>query len=66
MHAIADGIEPAQRMEVEARHVHLRWARHDIAEGNGWAETWPETWPLLIFLLVVTTIAVARFRRTLD
>jgi ABC-2 type transport system permease protein len=44
----------------------LRIVRGVMLKGNGWAETWPETWPLLIFLLVVTTIAVARFRRTLD
>ena len=41
--------------------------RHGVLpKGNGWTETWPEVWPLLIFLLVVTTMAVARFRRTLD
>jgi ABC-2 type transport system permease protein len=37
-----------------------------LLKGNGWAATWPEVWPLLIFLLAVMTIAVARFRRTLD
>jgi ABC-2 type transport system permease protein len=44
----------------------LRIVRGVLLKGNGWAETWPEVWPLLIFLLAVTTIAIARFRRTLD
>jgi ABC-2 type transport system permease protein len=44
----------------------LRILRGVMLKGNGWAETWPETWPLLIFLLVVMTTAIARFRRTLD
>ena len=44
----------------------LRIVRGVLLKGNGWTETWPEVWPLLIFLLVVTTMAVARFRRTLD
>jgi ABC-2 type transport system permease protein len=44
----------------------LRIVRGVLLKGNGWVETWPEVWPLLIFLFVVATIAVARFRRTLD
>src|SRR6185437_12708817 len=44
----------------------LRIVRGVLLKGNGWAGTWPEVWPLLIFLLAVSTIAVARFRRTLD
>jgi len=44
----------------------LRIVRGVLLKGNGWVETWPEVWPLLIFLFAVATIAVARFRRTLD
>jgi ABC-2 type transport system permease protein len=44
----------------------LRIVRGVLLKGNGWTETWPEVWPLLIFLLTVMTLAVARFRRTLD
>jgi len=44
----------------------LRIVRGVLLKGNGWSETWPEIWPLLVFLLAVSTIAVARFRRTLD
>jgi ABC-2 type transport system permease protein len=44
----------------------LRIVRGVMLKGNGWTETWPEVWPLLIFVLAVMTIAVARFRRTLD
>jgi len=44
----------------------LRIVRGVLLKGNGWTETWPEVWPLLIFLLAVMTMAVARFRRTLD
>jgi ABC-2 type transport system permease protein len=44
----------------------LRIVRGVMLKGNGWAATWPEVWPLLLFLLAVMTIAVARFRRTLD
>jgi ABC-2 type transport system permease protein len=44
----------------------LRIVRGVLLKGTGWNETWPEMWPLLVFLLAVMTIAVTRFRRTLD
>ena len=44
----------------------LRIVRGVLLKGTGWTETWPEMWPLLVFLLAVMTIAVSRFRRTLD
>jgi hypothetical protein len=30
------------------------------------AEIWPDLWPLLVFALAAGTLALARFRRTLD
>jgi ABC-2 type transport system permease protein len=44
----------------------LRVVRGVMLKGNGFAEAWPNLWPLLVFLLAVSTLAVARFRRTLD
>lgn len=44
----------------------LRIIRGVLLKDNGMAESWPELWPLLAFTLVVGTIALLRFRRTLD
>lgn len=44
----------------------LRIVRGILLKGNGLAGIWPSIWPLLIFLAVVTMIALARYRRTLD
>ncbi len=44
----------------------LRIVRGILLKGNGAAEIWPNVWPLLIFLLVVGSIALLRYRRTLD
>jgi len=44
----------------------LRIVRGVMLKGNGLAETWPDLWPLALFLLVVSTIAVRRYRQTLD
>jgi len=44
----------------------LRIVRGILLKGNGPAEIWPNVWPLLIFLLVVGSIALLRYRRTLD
>jgi ABC-2 type transport system permease protein len=44
----------------------LRIIRGILLKDNGFAEIWPELWPLLLFTLVVGTIALFRFRRTLD
>src|SRR3954454_10082928 len=30
VYAVANRIESAQRVEVEARHAHLRWRRHNV------------------------------------
>jgi ABC-2 type transport system permease protein len=44
----------------------LRIVRGILLKGNGPAEIWPSVWPLLIFLVVVGSVAMVRYRRTLD
>ncbi len=44
----------------------LRLVRGILLKGNGWNEAWPHVWPLGVFLLVALTVAVTRYRRTLD
>jgi len=44
----------------------LRIVRGILLKGNGPAEIWPNVWPLHIFLLAVGSVAMARYRRTLD
>ncbi len=44
----------------------LRIARGVLLKANNFGEIAGELWPLLLFTLVVGTIALARFRRTLD
>jgi ABC-2 type transport system permease protein len=44
----------------------LRIVRGILLKGNGPAEIWPSVWPLLIFLFVVGSVALLRYRRTLD
>jgi ABC-2 type transport system permease protein len=44
----------------------LRVVRGILLKGNGFAEIWPDFWPLLLALGLVGTIALLRFRRTLD
>jgi ABC-2 type transport system permease protein len=44
----------------------LRIVRGILLKGNGWVEIWPNLWPLLIFLLVVGSVALLRDRETLD
>ena len=43
-----------------------RIVRGVLLKGSEWPEVWPSLWPLLIFLGIVTTIAMVRYRRTLD
>ena len=43
-----------------------RLIRGIMLKGNGWANCWPNVWPLLIFTLIVMTVAVKTYRRTLD
>ena len=43
-----------------------RIVRGVLLKGSEWPDIWPNVWPLLIFLGIVTTIAMVRYRRTLD
>jgi ABC-2 type transport system permease protein len=44
----------------------LRIVRGILLKGNGWLEIYPEVWPLGVFLLVAASIALMRYRETLD
>ena len=43
-----------------------RLVRGILLKGNDWADLWPSLWPLMLFALVVMTVAVRFYRRTLD
>ncbi|ODV41456.1 mannose-1-phosphate guanyltransferase [Cupriavidus sp. UYMMa02A] len=43
-----------------------RIIRGILLKGNGWPELWPNVWPMALFIVVVMTIAVRFYRRTLD
>ncbi len=44
----------------------LRIVRGIMLKGNGFAEIWPDIWPLILFMFAAGTVALLRFRRTLD
>ncbi len=44
----------------------LRAVRAILLKGSPAPDIWPHVWPLLIFLAVVTLIALRRYRQTLD
>ncbi len=44
----------------------IRISRGILLKGNGFREIWPNLWPMLLFMLVITFIAMKRYRRTLD
>nr|TFG53741.1 MAG: ABC transporter permease [Hyphomicrobiales bacterium] len=44
----------------------LRVVRGILLKGNGVQEILPHIWPLALFLLVIGTVAMVRYRRTLD
>ncbi|HLY04597.1 MAG TPA: ABC transporter permease [Rhizomicrobium sp.] len=44
----------------------LRIVRGILLKNNGFPEIWPDLWPLFLFTLAAGTIALLRFRRTLD
>jgi ABC-2 type transport system permease protein len=44
----------------------LRVVRGILLKGNGPAEILPELWPIALFLLVAATVALLRYRETLD
>jgi ABC-2 type transport system permease protein len=43
-----------------------RLIRGIMLKGNGWANSWPSVWPLMLFTVVVMTVAVKTYRQTLD
>jgi ABC-2 type transport system permease protein len=44
----------------------LRVVRGILLKGNGWTQIWPDVWPLILFLFIAGSLALLRFRRTLD
>jgi ABC-2 type transport system permease protein len=44
----------------------LRVIRGILLKGNGFAETWPHLWPIALFMVVVSAVALIRYRETLD
>jgi len=44
----------------------LRVVRGVMLKGSDFAAMWPNIWPMLIFIAVATTVAMARYRSTLD
>jgi ABC-2 type transport system permease protein len=43
-----------------------RLSRGILLKGNTFPDLWPDLWPLLAFTVIVMTIAVRTYRRTLD
>ncbi len=41
-------------------------SRGILLKGSNFMEIWPHLWPLLVFMVVITLIAMKRYRRTLD
>jgi ABC-2 type transport system permease protein len=44
----------------------LRIVRGILLKDNGWPEIWTDEWTLFLFTFVAGTVALLRFRRTLD
>lgn len=44
----------------------LRIVRGVLLKGNGWTESWPHLWPIIVFLVIVLTIGLKRYQKTLD
>ncbi len=44
----------------------LRIVRGVLLKGVTFWEVWPNLWPIIVFLIVVATIALRRYRQTLD
>jgi ABC-2 type transport system permease protein len=41
-------------------------SRGIMLKGSNFIEIWPHLWPLLVFMVMITLIAMKRYRRTLD
>jgi ABC-2 type transport system permease protein len=44
----------------------IRLVRGILLKGNGWADLWPDIWPMMAFTVVLMTLAVIFYRKTLD
>jgi len=44
----------------------LRVVRGILLKGNGAMQILPDVWPMVVFLLIAGTIALNRYRETLD
>lgn len=44
----------------------LRIVRGILLKGNGLVEVWPNVWPIIIFIVVVLSVGIKRYRQTLD
>ncbi|MFC0167396.1 ABC transporter permease [Pseudoduganella danionis] len=44
----------------------LRIVRGILLKGNTFSQLWPELWPMCLFLIAASTVAMLRYRRTLD
>ncbi|MGE4314314.1 MAG: ABC transporter permease [Pseudobdellovibrionaceae bacterium] len=45
---------------------YINISRGILLKGSNFAEIWPHFWPMLVFMVVITLIAMKRYRRTLD
>jgi len=46
--------------------IYLTIVRGIMLKGNGWLEIWPALWPILLFMVISLSIAILRYRQTLD
>jgi len=44
----------------------MRLVRGILLKGNDWIDLWPSIWPMMVFTVVVMTIALVFYRKTLD
>ena len=44
----------------------MRLVRGILLKGNDWADLWPNIWPVMVFTVVVMSVALIFYRRTLD
>jgi ABC-2 type transport system permease protein len=44
----------------------MRLVRGILLKGNDWADLWPNIWPIMVFTVVVMSVALIFYRRTLD
>jgi ABC-2 type transport system permease protein len=44
----------------------MRLVRGILLKGNDWVDLWPNIWPVMLFTVVVMSVALIFYRRTLD